>query len=72
MACPSRGTPSLWYGVVAGAAPRVAAGYPFCGEPAAFDDAIFANRLDAILRAGGGEAARRGCQGRNTLLVEAY
>ena len=50
----------------------MAAGYPFCGEPAAFDDAIFANRLDAILRAGGGEAARRGCQGRNTLLVEAY
>ena len=62
----------LRYGIVARAAPRVAACDALQGEPTAFEYAILANCLDAILRAGGREAARWRCQWRDTPLIKAY
>ena len=61
----------LRYGIVARAAPWVATRDALQGEPTTFEYAILAYCLDAILRAGRGEAARRRSQGRDTLLVEA-
>ena len=42
------------------------------GKPATLDDAILADCLDGILRAGGCVAARWRGEWRDTLLVEAY
>ena len=42
------------------------------GEPQSFQGAVFAQRLERILRAGGGEPARRGREGRDAELVELH
>ena len=57
-------------GVVAGAAPGVAAEETAEGEPEAAEGAVLADGLDGVLRAGGDEAARRGQPGGNGPLVE--
>ena len=62
----------LRYGIVARAAPRVAAHDALQGEPTPFEYAILADCLDAILRAGRRKAARRRSQGRDAPLIEAY
>ena len=61
----------LWGdGVVAGAAPRVAAAYASGGEPEAFDGAVDAQGFDGVLAAGGCEAAVRPEMGRDGKLIE--
>ena len=44
----------------------------FGSKPTTLEDAILADSLDGVLRAGGCVAARRWCEWRDTLLVEAY
>lgn len=57
--------------VVAVAAPGVATQNAPHGEPRAFEGAVFAQRLDGVLRTGGGVATRRGCVGRDEAAIEA-
>ena len=51
----------LWNRVVPRTTPRMTTGNTLGSKPATFEDAILADSLDGILRAGGGVAARRGC-----------
>ena len=57
--------------VVAVAAPGVATQNAPHGEPRAFEGAVFAQRLDGVLRTGGGVATRRGGVGRDKAAIEA-
>lgn len=57
--------------VVAVAAPGVATQNAPHGEPRAFEGAVFAQRLDGVLRTGGGVATRRGGVGRDEAAIEA-
>ena len=58
--------------VVAAAAPRMATQDAAHGKVEPFDGTVAAQRLNGVLRASGGEAARRGREGRNKTLVEPY
>ena len=62
----------LRYRIMPVAAPWVAAGYAFYGEPATFKWAVFFNSLYPVLRAGGRVTAR--CPGyrRYKVLVKLY
>ena len=62
----------LRHGVVAGAAPGVAAEDALEGEPEAFEGAVFAEGLKGVLRACGGEAAGGRFQRGDTQLIEFY
>lgn len=57
--------------VVAVAAPGVATQNAPHGEPRAFEGAVFAQRLDGVLRTGGGVATRGGRVGRDEAAIEA-
>jgi len=57
--------------VVAAAAPRMAAENAAHGKPKPFNEAMFLNGLDGVLRASGGEAACRREHGRHVALVQA-
>ena len=59
-------------GVVDAAARGMAAGQAAQGEPRPLDRAVFAQRLQRILRAGGREAARGRREGRDAQLIEAH
>ena len=61
----------LGHGVVAAAAPGMAAQDATYGQIEALDGAVFLQRLDCILAAGGGEAAGWRRQGRYVSLVKA-
>jgi len=50
----------------------MASGQAAHGEPQSLQGAVFAQRFEGILRAGGGEAARRGREGRDAELVEPH
>ncbi len=66
-----RGRETSGNGVVAAAAPGVAAEQaPDC-EPEAFEGAVFAECFEGVLGAGGGEAATRRFEGGDADLVEA-
>lgn len=58
--------------IVTGVSPRVAAEYAAQSEPRAFDSTMFLQRLDGILRAGRGVAARRRKVRRDRTLIEPY
>ena len=62
----------LWYGIITGTTPRMTAGYTFGCKPTTLEDSVLADGLDGVLRAGGGVAARRRREWRDTLLIEAY
>ena len=49
---------TLWDGVVAAAAPRIAREHPFQSQPATFYGSVFLNGFDAIVGARRGVAAR--------------
>ncbi|MNF12419.1 hypothetical protein D3C80_2138930 [compost metagenome] len=53
-------------------APGMAAAYAFQGHPATLKRAIFFNRLQPVLRAGGGIAAIGSKPGREQFLVHFY
>lgn len=53
------------------AAPGVATQNAPHGKPHAFERAVFAQRLDGVLRTGGGVATRGGCVGRDEAAIEA-
>ena len=52
-----KGNPQLWHWVVSTTAPWVAGEDALEGEPATFEEAIFLNRLDAVVGTGGYVAA---------------
>lgn len=58
--------------IVAAAAPGVAFGQTAQGEPQPLEGAVFAQRFEGVLRAGGGKAARGRRERRDTELVEAH
>ena len=60
----------LWHGVVAAAAPRIAAQNAFYGKPRAFRRAMFSDGFDGVLRAGGRVATGRWKVRRNGQLVK--
>ena len=62
----------LWHGVVARAAPGVAAEDAFECEPAAFERTVFLDSFHRILRAGGSVAAGSGGERRDAVTVEPY
>ena len=60
----------LWNGVIAGAAPGVAAQDAPYGQVEALEGSVFLYGLLGILRAGGGETAGSGREGADAPLVE--
>ena len=62
----------LRYGVVAAAAPGIAAEYPLEGKPETLEWAVFAEGLQGILAAGGRETAAMRLERGDADLIEFY
>lgn len=60
------------HGIIAAAAPRMASGQPFEGQPTPFERPVFAQRLDGVLRTSRGKTARRRRKRRNAVLVDLH
>ena len=65
-----KGNPLLRHWVVSTAAPRVAGEDTLEGEPATFEEAIFLNRLDAVVGTGGYVATAIANEGRQRHLID--